>query len=616
MRYMFHFIINLIKLTYIFTALILYNIWFVIYWIGMASAIFFLTFMVCFLVLSIILKFFGYDLPKGDPKFLVTLSFFIITLSIMPFVKKNTQKRVVYNRRWVANQLRAAAVIIRPKEKVNAANTRHADFANNQPPSKNQNQPNDDEIVTQALELLNDNGNPENIERAVKILENLAEKGDSWAQVKLSYLYLGNKGVVQNFNRAFHWATIAARNNNPDGLFNLGLFYTEGIGTKIDYELAYNSLLMASKIYTGNEDKSKCYIRMGNFVRHGLGRDINLEQALSLYSSALMYGNEDVRIKVKETQEMIARQNSDPAFSLEQADRLRWGNGTDKNVFLAIPFYEQAARLGDSYSQTELAYFYMGHEGVECDYPKAYHWATKASAKSVEANYYLAVCYHYGYGVGKNGTIALSYYMNFVNGNVPDNEYLKRLKAIAKYRVGCLYRDGDCGPVDNIKALEWFDLAQQAGFEGADKAAKEVRDYLEQKKKKSNNETHKLINCPACSINIRIPNPVPTAIIRCKACNTRLSIKQDGHGTIHVLLLNDAKRKEGPSGDMPMTLEDAARILGVSINDELSIIKNAWRTLRGQYHPDKLNQMGDKLKELAEEESKKINKAYQILSQR
>lgn len=487
---------------------------------------------------------------------------------------------------------------------------------NNQADLKTKDTPSDAYLINIAEDLLKTNGKTENIERAVKILEDLAEKGHPGAQVNLSYLYLGNDGVGQNHGRAFHWASMAASRNIPEGLFNLGLFYTEGIGTTIDYEIAYNTLLMASKIYTSNEGKGECFIRLGNFARHGLGRDINLEQALSFYSTALVYGKEEARIKVKETQEIIDRQKNDPAFSLEQAERLRWGQGTDRNVSLAIPFYEQAARLGDSYSQTELAYFYMGNEGVECDYQKGYYWATKASGKSTEANYYLAVCYHYGYGVGGNGLSALNCYMTFLDGNVPDSEYLKGLKSRAKYQIGCLYRDGKCGPVDLIKALEWFELAQQTGFEGAQDAAKEVRDYLEQQNKKSNKDAHRLINCPACNVNIRVPNPVPTAIIRCKACNVRLSIKQDNHGTVHVLLLNNEKAKEEQSSGMPMTLEDAAKILGVSIHDDLSIIKNAWRILRGQYHPDKLNQMGDKLKELAELESKKINKAYQILSQR
>ena len=495
-------------------------------------------------------------------------------------------------------------------------NIQYANNGNDQIGSTTKNTQGDTELLNYVEELLKENEKPDNKERAIRILENLAEKGLPQAQVRLSYLYLGNKGICQNHGRAFHWASMAANKKIPEGLFNLGLFYTEGIGTKVDYELAYNSLLMASKMYTSNEDKGECYIRLGDFVRHGVGRDINLEQALSLYSTALEHGNEEAKIKVKETQEIIARQHSDPAFSLEQAERLRWGRGTDKNAFLAIPFYERAARLGDSYSQTELAYFFMGNDGIACDYSKVYYWATKASGKTAEANYYLAFCYHHGYGVGENGPSALNCYMNFINGNVPDSEYLKRLKARAKYQIGCLHRDGKCGATDYLKALEWFELAQQAGYVEAEKAAKEVRDYLEQQKNKSNKESFKLISCPGCSVNIRIPTPVPTAIIRCKACNVRLSIKQDNHGNIHVLLLNDTKQKGEQSSDMPMTLEDAARILGVTIHDDLSIIKNAWRTLRGQYHPDKLNQMGDKLKELAEIESKKINKAYQILSNR
>ena len=616
MSAIFRFMVGLFRILFVVFSMLLYQIWYALDLIIVGSMWFFGLLLLSVILYMIVGDVLGYSTGKvsESPFYYVYLA--VVSIAILPIVKKKTLKRVIYDRSWIADQLHILANIIRPKEKAKANNTQQTNYTSHQAAPKNQNQPNDAELFNIANKLTVDGETVENIKRGIEIFENLANKGSLAAQVNLSCIYASNNEVIRNPARAYFWASLAAKNNEPNGYFNLGNFYSKGVGTEVDYEKAYNSYLMASSIYTRNKDKGDCFIRLGNIVRHGLGRDINLEQALSLYNSALVYGNEEARIKVKETQEIIARQNSDPAFSLEQAERLRWGHGTDRNVLLAIPFYEQAARLGDSYSQTELAYFYMGNEGVACDYPKAYYWATKASGKSGEANYYLAFCYHYGYGVGENGPSALNCYMNFINANLPDSEYLKSLKARAKYQIGCLYRDGKCGAADHLRALEWFKLAQQAGYEGAEKAAKEVRDYLEQQKNKSNKESYKLISCPGCSVNIRIPAPVPTAIIRCKACNVRLSIKQDNHGNIHVLLLNDTKQKGEQSSDMPMTLEDAARILGVTIHDDLSIIKNAWRTLRGQYHPDKLNQMGDKLKELAEIESKKINKAYQMLSNR
>jgi len=42
-------------------------------------------------------------------------------------------------------------------------------------------------------------------------------------------------------------------------------------------------------------------------------------------------------------------------------------------------------------------------------------------------------------------------------------------------------------------------------------------------------------------------------------------------------------------------------------------IKSAYRKKISEYHPDKVNGLGDKLKALAEEESKRINLAIEVL---
>ena len=56
-----------------------------------------------------------------------------------------------------------------------------------------------------------------------------------------------------------------------------------------------------------------------------------------------------------------------------------------------------------------------------------------------------------------------------------------------------------------------------------------------------------------------------------------------------------------------------ARILGLEGKVTIAQIKNAWRKKQKEYHPDKVANLGEKLKVVAEKESKEINEAYKYL---
>lgn len=63
---------------------------------------------------------------------------------------------------------------------------------------------------------------------------------------------------------------------------------------------------------------------------------------------------------------------------------------------------------------------------------------------------------------------------------------------------------------------------------------------------------------------------------------------------------------ETPTSKAPMWFE----ILGVTETASVSEIEHAYRVKISQYHPDKVAQLGEDIRQLAEAKSKEINAAY------
>lgn len=69
----------------------------------------------------------------------------------------------------------------------------------------------------------------------------------------------------------------------------------------------------------------------------------------------------------------------------------------------------------------------------------------------------------------------------------------------------------------------------------------------------------------------------------------------------------------------PRTVKDTrhhAGVLGVDENSPFDSIQKKYRVLAMQYHPDKIDQSGPKLRELAKQEMQEINEAYEFFKKR
>lgn len=128
--------------------------------------------------------------------------------------------------------------------------------------------------------------------------------------------------------------------------------------------------------------------------------------------------------------------------------------------------------------------------------------------------------------------------------------------------------------------------------------------------KASGNE--RVISCPSCSQKLRIRLPLITSLIKCSKCSSRFELKIDENGNIYINKTNENKRNRDTI-NQPIDLEYCFALLDITPQATSSEIKSAYKKKIMEYHPDKVEKLGARLKMVAEEESKRINAAYSAL---
>lgn len=81
-------------------------------------------------------------------------------------------------------------------------------------------------------------GTEKNVEKAIEIWKEYAEKGDETACRNLGVQYLSGKYLKRDYEKAFYWTQKAANSNDVVAINNLGWCYENGYGTEKDIKKA------------------------------------------------------------------------------------------------------------------------------------------------------------------------------------------------------------------------------------------------------------------------------------------------------------------------------------------------------------------------------------------
>ena len=135
---------------------------------------------------------------------------------------------------------------------------------------------------------------------------------------------------------------------------------------------------------------------------------------------------------------------------------------------------------------------------------------------------------------------------------------------------------------------------------------------------KDDKSKERIISCPSCEQKIKIILPLPRRMARCIKCQTRFKISIDNHGHIYITRAheNESKPDSNESVSKLRNIEDCFNIFEVAPGANSSQIKAAYRIKMMEYHPDKVTKLGMRLRNVAEEETKKLNYAYTMLKEK
>ena len=232
------------------------------------------------------------------------------------------------------------------------------------------NEETDDELEEDEEEDENEDGD-EDREYTFDELYELAEEGNSNAQVEVGLAYESGNGVTANPRIAFEWMWMAAHNGNAIGATILGVYYSNGVGVEQDLKEAFRWYKSAAE-----RDDSDGQYNLAVCYDLGEGIEQNKEEAFKWYKKAAKQKHPD------------AQYNLAVCYDKEG------------NIQEAIKWYKLAVEQGNAYAAFNLGTFYYEGEQVKQDYALAFHYFKLAAEQDdPRAQFNLAICYSNGEGV-------------------------------------------------------------------------------------------------------------------------------------------------------------------------------------------------------------------------
>ncbi|WP_373482466.1 tetratricopeptide repeat protein [Acetobacterium sp.] len=326
-----------------------------------------------------------------------------------------------------------------------------------------------DPLISVALRYLEGHATPQNSEKGLSILTELADKGIGSAQITLAECLINGKSMPKDAEKALHYLSLAAQNGSAKLITGLGIALYKSEETEIDPDLAVKSLELAA---AAGDDEA--LVELGNLYFDGAG-DLVPDQ-----EKAFRYYRQAAEKDVSSGWELVgyclyegkgAPQNRQEALSCyEKAAKHGLYNsyymmgmiyGYDEtlcNFEKAVSYFEKSAILGQTDALIRLGTMHLhGVGAIPPDQQKAFQYFSQAALADNSGGWeWAAYCHYWGYGTPQNRQKALQFY----------HQAAKKDSCHSQYMLGYIY-GYDVTPPDFKKAARWFKEAARQGHSDA-----------------------------------------------------------------------------------------------------------------------------------------------------
>lgn len=324
-------------------------------------------------------------------------------------------------------------------------------------------------LINVAQRYIDGNAAPQNIEKGVLLLSELADKENGSAQMALAERLTTGKGIPKDVDKAFEYLAKAAQTGNASLITQLGVALYKGDEQKIAPDTAVKFWELAAS--AGSVD---ALVELGNLYLDGAG-DLppDEEKAFGYFLQAAEADNsrgwEWTGYCLYEGKGIPKNRQEAARWYKKAAKKGLYNScymlgmiyGYDDALFdyeQAVFFFEKSAELGQPVALVKLGTMHLnGTRATPPNREEAFEYFLRAAQADDELGWkWLTHCHYRGYGSRQNQKKALQFY----------RETAKAGKRDGRYMLGMLYGYDATSP-DYRKAARWFKEAAKQGHSDA-----------------------------------------------------------------------------------------------------------------------------------------------------